>query len=70
MLKYKSEIINQNGLSNEANITIEITEVEFLGTIKYLGSIAIRVTMDDKVWISKPISAVAQKLSWNEKTAL
>jgi len=70
VLKYKSEIINQNGLSNEANITIEITEVEFLGTIKYLGSIAIRVTMDDKVWISKPISAVAQKLSWNEKTAL
>jgi len=70
VLKYKSEIINQNGLSNEANITIEITEVEFLGTIKYLGSIAIRVTMDDKVWTSKPISAVAQKLSWNEKTAL
>lgn len=65
--QYKFEKLNSEGIGPDATLTVEIVDIEFLGTIKMFGSIQIKIRFMDQIKTTKTLSALSKVLQWKEK---
>ncbi len=63
---YRSENLNSEGIAPSAKLTIEIANVEFI-RFKQYSAIKIRLSFDDIIESTRPITNISQNIYWNQK---
>jgi hypothetical protein len=70
VMENQNEKINEEGIGQNAKITIEITEVEFLKHISGIKGISIRIVYREDVKDTKFVAGMSEKINVKEKFEL